>query len=396
MPPRLPPFRVAVLVGTIAAAMPFVDRTFLPHSAWAQVPTRTEIDSVQQVDLPEDPAAVIAYVGRTPILMGDLTPKVEARIQEVVAKTKQEIPEDQLHFARVNLIRGLLVQTIQNKMMREAFLLDQVGTQAADKRQEADEKLTARARQMFFESEIPELQEQYKVDDLTQLDEELRKKNSSLAARQREFIDAMLGHLYIRSKVEREPNVSVAEIMEHYRANLKQYERPTRARWEQLSVMFARFPDRQAAHAAIWEMGREAYFGGSMQAVARERSQEPFAGKGGIHEWTAKGSLASEPLDAQVFSIPLNAMSEIIEDSQGYHIVRVLDRQEAGVTPVSEVQDEIRAAIRQEKIATSQRLVLESMQVKIPVWSLFPEDMPGAQPLPASIASRYSSATKNR
>jgi hypothetical protein len=89
-------------------------------------------------------------------------------------------------------------------------------------------------------------------------------------------------------------------------------------------------------------------------------------------------------------------MSEIIEDSQGYHIVRVLDRQEAGVTPVSEVQDEIRAAIRQEKIATSQRLVLESMQVKIPVWSLFPEDMPGAQPLPASIASRYSSATKNR
>jgi hypothetical protein len=39
---------------------------------------------------------------------------------------------------------------------------------------------------------------------------------------------------------------------------------------------------------------------------------------------------------------------------------------------------------------------METMQVKIPVWSLFPEDLPGAQPLPASIASRYSPATKNR
>jgi parvulin-like peptidyl-prolyl isomerase len=380
----------------IASAISSGSGIYLPHSASAQIPTRGEIDSVQQFELPEDPAAVIGYVGRTPILMGDVMPKVEARIQEVVAKTKQEIPEDQLHFARVNLTRGMLVQTIQNKMMREAFLLDQVGTQAADKREEADEKLTARARQMFFESEIPELKEQYKVDDLTQLDEELRKKNSSLAARQREFIDAMLGHLYIRSKVDREPAVSLAEIMEYYRAHIKEYERPTRARWEQLSVIFSRFPSRQAAHEAIWEMGREAYFGGSMQSVARARSQEPFASKGGVHDWTTKGSLASESLDQQIFSIPLDAMSEVIEDSQGYHIVRVLERQEAGVIPVSEVQDEIRTAIRQEKIASAQRLVMETMQVKIPVWSLFPDDLPGAQPLPASIASRYSPATMNR
>jgi hypothetical protein len=288
-----------------------------------------------------------------------------------------------------------LAQAIQNKMMRESFLLDQVGSEAADKHQEADAKLTSRARQMFFENEVPELKKQYKVEDLTLLDNELRKKGSSLAARRRDFVDAMLGHLYIRSKVEREPKVSIAEITEYFESNTAEFERPTRARWEQMSVLLANFDSRQAAHQAIWDMGREAYFGGNMQAVAREKSQEPFAGKGGLHDWTTKGSLASEKIDRQVFSIPLNAMSEIIEDNTGFHIVRVLEREEAGIIPLSEVQDEIRAKIRQEKIAQSQRKVMEDMQVRIPVWTLFPDDTPRSKPLPQSIARRATS-TKNR
>lgn len=367
----------------------------LPVLLQAQVPTRAEVDGAQSLELPDDPAAVIAVVGRSPVLLGDVMGKVEGRINDVLAKTDQKVPEDQMHFIRVNLVRGMLSQAIQNKMMRESFLLDQVGTQAADKREEADAKLTSRARQMFFESELPELKKQYEVDDLTKLDDLLRKKGSSLAARQRDFVDAMLGHLYIRSKVDREPTVSIAEISEYYRAQVDDYQRPARARWEQLTVLFEKFDTREAAHQAIWGMGREAYFGGNVQAVAREKSQEPFAGKGGVHEWTAKGSLASEELDEQIFSLPLNELSDIIEDSSGYHIVRVLERQDAGLIPLSEVQDDIRATIRQEKIADSQRKVMRDMQVRIPVWSIFPEDTPGANKLPVRVAGRPA-ATKNR
>ncbi len=390
MPPRL---NLPVFVLSLTLAL----ITLQQSSAWlqAQVPTRAEVDSAKNEQLPDDPAAVIAVVGRSPVLLGDVMGKVDARINDVLAKTDQEIPEDQLHFARVNLVRGMLAQAIQNKMMRESFLLDQVGTQAADKREEADAKLTSRARQMFFESELPELKKQYKVEDLNELDALLREKGSSLATRQRDFIDAMLGHLYIRSKVEREPTVSIAEINEYYQAQLDDYQRPTRARWEQLTVLFEKFDTEEAAHQAIWGMGREAYFGGNVQAVAREKSQEPFAGKGGVHDWTAKGSLASEELDKQIFTLPLNELSDIIEDSSGYHIVRVLERQESGLTPLSEVQDDIRAAIRQNKIADSQKKVMKDMQVRIPVWSIFPDDTPGANPLPVRVADRPA-ATKNR
>lgn len=358
------------------------------HQLAAQIPTRAQVDAAQSVQLPDDPAAVIAMVGKSPILLCDLMPKVDAKIEEVLSKTTQKVPEEQLHMARINLVRGSLAQAIQNKMMREAFLVEQVGTEAADKRREADEKVTARARQLFFETELPELKKQYEVEDLGELDKILRAKGASISSRQRDFMDAMLGHLYIRGNVVKDPTVSIAEIKEYYETHLSEFEKPTRARWEQLTVLFSRFPSKEDAHKAIWEMGREAYFGGNVQAVAKDKSQEPFAAKGGLHEWTTMGSLASEKLNDQIFSIPLNELSEIIEDDDGYHIVRVLEREEAGITSLSKVQDEIRATIRQEKISESQASVLDGMKDRIPVWSLFPNDTPGAKPLPKRVSAR--------
>lgn len=355
----------------------------------AQIPTRQQIEQSQPIQLSDDPAAILAYVGRTPILVGDLMPKVEARINQVLEESDQAVPTDQLHYARINMLRGLLAQAIQQKMMRESFLIDQVGTAAADKRQEAQDQMTAQARKMFAEMRLPELLEQYKVVDLNELDEKMRDQGTSLAAHRRDFVDGVLGHLYLRQKVDRDPEVSIAEIAEYYRVNEAEFQRPARARWEQLTVVKSNYETRAAAQAALENMGREAYFGGNMQAVARAKSEEPFADQGGLHGWTAKDSLASEPLNDAVFSIPLNEMSEVIEDDEALHIVRVLERAQAGVVSLKEVQDDIRAKIRKQKIAQSQAQLMQEMQQRIPVWSLFPEDVPGAQPLPENLASRH-------
>jgi len=367
----------------------------LVPECFSQGPTPSEMQAALEIRLPEDPAAILAVVGQSPIFLNEISPKVDARIEEVLGKTNQTIPEEQLRFARVSLTRGMLRQAIQTKMMRESFLLDQVATQNADKRAEADAMLAARARQMFYESELPQLQKQYKVRDLGELDALLREKGSSLSARQRDFADAMLGHLYIKSKVVQDPDVSVAEITQYYRENHDEFAQAAAATWEQLSVLFSEIPNREEATTAISEMGREAYFGGNMQAVAKAKSQEPFASKGGLHDWTTQGALASGTLDKQIFSLPLNAMSEIIVDETGMHIIRVLDRRASGFTPLSEVQDEIRAKIRQNKITESQKTVMEEMSKRIPIWTLFPDDFPEAKPLPTSIVSRYYESAPN-
>ncbi|MEM6689670.1 MAG: peptidyl-prolyl cis-trans isomerase [Planctomycetota bacterium] len=331
--------------------------------------------------LPDDPAAVIAYVGTTPILLGELLPKVDARIDEVVKARGQEIPAAERDRARVALIRNVLAQRIPQKVMRESFLLDQVGTQSTDKRLEAEKTLTARARQMFHDQELPDLMKQYEAESIRDLDSKLRSKGTSLIARENEFIDTMLGHLYIRSNVDRDPKISLADVNEYYETHRSEFEHPARARWEQLTVLFERFPDRKAAVEAINTMGNEAFFGGSIAAVAREKSQEPFASDGGLHEWTSRGSLASEVLENEIFTMDVGLLSRVLEDASGLHIIRVLEREEAGVTPLSQVQDEIRAKIRKRKVEEAQQAVMVKIQGRVPVWSIFPNDVPGALPL---------------
>ena len=82
-----------------------------------------------EVTLPEDPAAVIAVVGKSNILLGDLLPQADARIADVEEQSGQTISAEQRRDARLSLVKGLLGKTIQTKMMRESFLLEQVGSE---------------------------------------------------------------------------------------------------------------------------------------------------------------------------------------------------------------------------------------------------------------------------
>ncbi len=148
-----------------------------------------------------------------------------------------------------------------------------------------------------------------------------------------------------------------------------------------MSVLFERFGSRDEAYAQIVSMGNEALFGGNMQAVAKKSSQEPFASKNGVHDWTRKGSLRSKQLDGAIFSLELNKMSAIIEDDVGYHIVRVLEREEARRLPFSEVQEEIKKKIQLVKREEMHDKLLKKMREKIPVYSLYPNDYPGSMPL---------------
>jgi hypothetical protein len=379
------------LLVFVGLCLPAVICGFAPVSAEAQMTAAASIARAEDDTpaLPEDPAAVIAVVGQSEILWGDLEPKVDGQLNQTLERLGREYPESELAFARKQLARAALRQAIQIKMMREAFLLDQVAAESAEKRREVSDMMQKKAREMFFEIELKRLKKRFETEDLTELDRKMREQGVSLRARQREFTDMMLGQLFMQSKVEKDPRVTIAEINARYAKQIERFRHGPKARWEQLSVLFENHPSRESAEAAIKDMGREAYYGGSMQGVARQRSEEPYASDGGLHDWTSQGSLASKPLDEAIFSLPLNKMSEIIEDEQGLHIIRVLERKPAGVTPLANVQEEIREQLKQEKMAAAQERMLEQMRRRVPVWSLYPDDMPHAKPLrPKRVAGR--------
>jgi len=350
----------------------------LAANSLAQGVSEEQVREALKTKLPEDPAAVVAVIGKTPVLLGDIMPRVNGRIKEITDQTPQKPSELELQYMQTRLFRSLLVQTIQLKMLRESFLLSQVGTQNADKRAEAEIKLQSRARQMFSEQELPKLYKQLKANTVDEVDAALRQKGSSFESTKRDFIDQMLAYLYQSDQIKKDPEVTLAEIQNYYNDHRQEYDVKAKVRWEQLSATFEKSGARENTLTLINEMGREAFFGGSMQAVAKAKSQEPFASRGGIHEWTNRGSLASSILEEQLFTLPTGAMSEVIEDTDGMHIVRILERRAAGVRPLSELQDEIREIIKREKINETTKKVTVEMTRRVPVWTIFPEDIEGS------------------
>ena len=104
----------------------------------------------------------------------------------------------------------------------------------------------------------------------------------------------MLVRSMIQQKVDREPDITHDQLLQYYHEHSKEYDVAARARWEELSIRFDKFPDRASADQAIVEMGNQVLRGAELAAVAKKFSQGATATDGGYHDWTTKGSLVSK------------------------------------------------------------------------------------------------------
>ena len=110
---------------------------------------------------------------------------------------------------------------------------------------------------------------------------------------------------------------------------------------EKMLVRFDGFPSKQEACVA-WAAWATRCCGVPLRAVVQRQSQGIDAKDGGYHDWTTRASLASEVLDQAIFTLPVGRLSERLEDSEGFHIVRVVERTEAGRVPFEQTQVDIK------------------------------------------------------
>ncbi|MEZ6086921.1 MAG: peptidylprolyl isomerase [Pirellulaceae bacterium] len=365
-----------LLIALLAILPPAV----CTRSVGAQSPLEAEASTV--AELPAEPTAMVANVDGAPILLRDVSVVVDEHLKQLLARSEQKPPAEEIAAARLHLIRRELRKEIQSKMMYRAFLRQTMGTQPEDKRAEMEQSITSNVRKVFYEQQLPRLMEQHQIETIAEADAEFRKEGSSLEQQERRFVESMLGQEYIRGALDKDPEIPLPDMKFYYEQNSEKFNRKARARWEQLTAMYSQFSTRQEARDAIIRMGNEAFFGGNMQAVAKRLSSEPLAERtGGLHDWTNQGSLASDTLDQQIFSLPLNKMSQIIEDDNGFHIIKVLEREEAGMLSFADAQEEIREILKDDIQMEQQKKLLADLERTIPVWTLFPQDVPRSKPL---------------
>jgi hypothetical protein len=293
------------------------------------------------------------------------------RVNSMIEANQDRISPDQVEAIREQLIQREVAALLDRKLLYDEF-----------RRNVPPENLPRLEESLlepFQEKEMPELMKQLKVNTQQELEQELARLGSSLADVRRSFNERVIAAEWIRSKVKINEEVSPDEMVEYYQAHLADYDYPAQARWEELMVRKDRFDDPRQAWAELCHMGNEVWRrnaanpvrGPAFAEVAKAKSDGFTADDGGIQVWTSKSALKAAEIDHALFSLEVGQMSPILISEEGFHIVRVLERKEAGREPFTEVQGKIREKLKEDRFQAGVEQYLTRLRQDARIWTAY-------------------------
>jgi peptidyl-prolyl cis-trans isomerase SurA len=180
----------------------------------------------------------------------------------------------------------------------------------------------------------------------------LAAEGKSIESVKKDIRSQMVRMRLLRREVKDKIIVSDSEIGEYYNNHRQEYEGKESVRMKQLLLQLPSGADK----AVKMKLKNEALRlreliikGESFDLLAAKYSQGPAATQGGDVGFIERGTIIPE-VEASAFSLPVEQVSEVIESSLGFHIIKVVDKRGAGLKPVAMVREEIKTKIEDEKL----------------------------------------------
>lgn len=147
-------------------------------------------------------------------------------------------------------------------------------------------------------------------------------------------------------------SVSDEEARTYYQTHLKEFTTPEKVRVRHILVKIPPGSDKEARDAALKKIegiAARIKAGESFDAIAKAESEDTStAEKGGDLGFLARGAMDLE-LERHAFDLEPGQTSEPIKTEQGYHLLRVEEKQSEQVTPYEQVKDQIVSKLSEEK-----------------------------------------------
>ncbi len=148
-------------------------------------------------------------------------------------------------------------------------------------------------------------------------------------------------------------NVPAEEVRAAYERRLEDFSTPERVQASHILIRVeenAPEADVEAARASA-EAARQRVTGPDAEdfaEVAREVSEGPTAPNGGDLGLFGRGQMV-EPFEEAAFALQPGEVSEVVRTPFGFHVIKVVEREDAAVTPFEEVRDELRRTLAEDR-----------------------------------------------
>jgi peptidyl-prolyl cis-trans isomerase C len=305
----------------------------------AETPTAEQVDLAQTEDLfakpvqpnplTDDPDAVLVRVNGEEITRGEIQKVMNAAMQQAGG----QIPPQQLQQMQAQMYDNIREQLITKNLMDAAI---------ADANIVVTEEDLAAAMEEI-KSSVPPGQdlETALAAAGTTLEELTENVKEQLASRQ-----------LIESKTEGIADATEEEAREFYDSNPDRFKKPESVSASHILIKTAETDtdEAKAEKKAKLEKIRSDIAAGTttFEDAATANSDCPSKAQGGSLGTFGKGQMVPE-FEVAAFTQEINEVGDIVETQFGYHIIRVTERNDAGVVDFEEAKEQIMAFLTNQK-----------------------------------------------
>jgi peptidyl-prolyl cis-trans isomerase C len=188
-------------------------------------------------------------------------------------------------------------------------------------------------------------------------------------------IKKRLGYEKLLGAVE----VNDAEAKAFYDENKEDFNKPEQVQASHILIKVAptaTTEEKAAAKAKIDGLLKQVKAGGDFAAIAKGNSDCPSKERGGDLGFFDKSSMVKEFADA-AFAMKVGQVSNVVETQFGYHIIKVTDRKEGGLTPFDKAKADIVKSLQDKNKGEAFKQLIEKVKAGAKI-----EYPPGKEPQP--------------
>ena len=249
----------------------------------------------------------------------------KAEFEEALAALEQRnqgaVPPDQ----RDRIFRGVLDQLVGIKLLSQEAAKRKIAVPEAD-----------------IEAQLNQMRQQFPSEDV--FNQALKQQNKTVDMLKTEARSSMAIQKMLEQTLAGKIAVTPQQAQDFYDKNPDQFKRPEQVRASHILITVQQGADVAAKAAAKRKAEgvlKQVKAGGNFAALAKDNSQDPgSAVNGGDLGFFQRGQMVP-PFDEAAFTMKPGATSDLVETQFGYHIIRVMEKKEAGTVTIDEVRPQL-------------------------------------------------------
>src|SRR6266852_6232868 len=291
-------------------------------------------------------------------------------VEEIIARVNNEIiTRSELEKARASAEDDAR-QECQGKCTPEQLRTDIDDRQKNTLRDLIDQSLLIqRGKDMGVNVEpevikrLDQLRQQNKIDSMEDLEKAVTAQGSNWEDFKNNIRNGILTQRVIGSEVGSHITIGKGEVEKYYNEHKKEFVRPEQVALREIEVSTEGKKDeelpelKKKAETALKRVKDGEDFG----EIAKRFSDSSTAKQGGFLGVYKRGEL-SKALEDIVFKMKKNELTDVMDTKQGYLVLQVLERYEAGEQPLAKVENEIMDHLYSQRMEPAMRNYLKTLR----------------------------------